>query len=302
MADLTVNHEAASTTDAKDATISSTVETHSVSLAKEISATVEESQTEVTVLQEGVVEPLAVADVDSAPITATVNEEVQQEHESVEKEPLTTLVTAGTLAYRLVHATLPIYRKRHFFFRTEPTPLEDLHTFYTKVSKNKAVEKTELHELIAYASVSGKGLLFWSKNAGASPSGIIACSSITEVISDEKHSDRFHVSCKEKSMYIFETKDVDRSAWMEAILMSRGEADHVTEMKTSTAYLDTLKSLNDGTAYGKNSAEVATDISSDEEVTPAIPGSETKPEQPKAKRSSAFFSAFKDKMQQDNTA
>lgn len=297
MSESIANHEPVEET---VATITSTVVTHPVAPAEETLAGDGQTATTTIVEKSDAGCPTA-THAESNLSTVNESQQTQDENESETKDKVVPVITAGMMAYRIAHATLPIYRKRHFFFKDGHTPLESLHTFYNKLLKNRTMEKTELHELIAYASVSGKGLLFWSKEVDTVPTGIITCSNFTEILADEKHPDRFHVSCKDNSTYVFETKEIERDEWIKAILLSRGEAEaeyaHIT---TSAAYLATLKALNDGVAYSKVSAEAPTDVSSDEGATGTAMETESKIGQTKPKRSSAFFSAFKDKGQQDN--
>ncbi|OTB05599.1 hypothetical protein M426DRAFT_21632 [Hypoxylon sp. CI-4A] len=150
-------------------------------------------------------------------------------------------VEAGTLEHKGTPANFPknlIYSKHHFWFGTEATPKDKL-TAYLKNEKTTEVA----HHVAAWATETGKGLLFYGKESDKStPTGAIQLAEASEPASEGTH--KFSFTAKGHKHTFKAPSTAERDNWVEQLKLKITEAKELATTITETeAYTQTIESF-----------------------------------------------------------
>jgi len=202
--------------------------------------------------------------------TAAPVEEAKEEVKPIE---------AGTLEHKGAPANFPknlLYAKNHFWFGSDSVEKEKLAT-YLKHEKASDVA----HHVVSWAAETGKGLLFYAKEADKStPTGVIQLSEATEPTTDG--TNKFHFTAKGHKHAFKAPTAADRDAWVEQLKLKIAEAKELAATVTeSETYKNTLETLKPAPASKKEDkpAAVATEAATEE--TPKEATEEAKEEEKK---------------------
>ncbi|KDB27641.1 hypothetical protein H109_00581 [Trichophyton interdigitale MR816] len=167
-----------------------------------------------------VTEPVAAA-------TTTTEEPVKAAEEAPAAEEAAKEVvpaTDGQLGYKAPGLVKSFrFVKRHFWFSEEPVESKQLTSYFQNEKLSVA------HPNAAWASQTGKGLLFFAKRAEdkANPAGIINLSDVTDITKDGNNDFVFKLHGQK---HTFQAADADeRDSWMAAIEAKSAEGKSAKE-------------------------------------------------------------------------
>ncbi|KAL1857345.1 hypothetical protein Plec18170_003467 [Paecilomyces lecythidis] len=179
---------------------------------------------------------------EAAPATEGAAEETAKEEpakEEAKKE--VTPATDGVLGYKAPGLVKSLrFVKRYFYFNDEPVEVKSLSQYL------QAEKASVSHPLAAWASQSGKGLLFFAKRAEdkATPAGILSLADVT--VSKEGSSEFIIKANGQKHTFQASSAD-ERDSWIAAIEAKATEAKAEKETITaSEGYKAELEKLNKG--------------------------------------------------------
>ncbi|KAI1811833.1 Pleckstrin homology domain-containing protein [Poronia punctata] len=163
---------------------------------------------------------------------AATTEEVKEEVKPIE---------AGTLEHKGAPANFPknlLYAKNHFWFGTDSVEKEKLATY---LKNEKATDVA--HHVVSWATETGKGLLFYGKEADKStPTGVIQLAEASEPTVDG--TNKFHFTAKGHKHAFKAPNATERDAWVEQLKAKIAEAKELAVAVTeSETYKNTLESL-----------------------------------------------------------
>ncbi|KAI9850942.1 MAG: hypothetical protein M1824_003010 [Vezdaea acicularis] len=173
------------------------------------------------------------------PVATTTATEPKKEETAAVAADGTTETSEGTLGYKSPGFINSLtYKKRHFWFSDEPA---DTHNWGSYLRG----EKPEVaHPHLAWASQTGKGLLFYSKTAEVKtvPQGIINLSDVTDLAKNLATEFSFKLNGKKHE---FDAKTVaERDSWYAVIetkiAEAKATAEHVTSSEGYKKKLETL--------------------------------------------------------------
>ncbi|KAK8064898.1 hypothetical protein PG994_007536 [Apiospora phragmitis] len=196
----------------------------------------------------------AAAEEPAAAETAAAAEEKREE----EAKP----IEEGTLEHKGAGAGFPknlMFSKTHFWFGSEAVPSEKL-AAYLKSEKATDVG----HHVAAWATETGKGLLFYGKEADkATPHGIIPLADAAEPTTEGNN--KFTVVAKGQKHAFKAPNTADRDNWVSQLKLRIAEAKELaTTVTESETYKKTLETLKPTPAAKKEDKPAAT------EETPAV--------------------------------
>ncbi|GBF60375.1 hypothetical protein TMEN_2800 [Trichophyton mentagrophytes] len=173
-----------------------------------------------------VTEPVAAATTTTEePVKAA--EEAPAAEEAAKEEPAAKEVvpaTDGQLGYKAPGLVKSFrFVKRHFWFSEEPVESKQLTSYFQNEKLSVA------HPNAAWASQTGKGLLFFAKRAEdkANPAGIINLSDVTDITKDGNNDFVFKLHGQK---HTFQAADADeRDSWMAAIEAKSAEGKSAKE-------------------------------------------------------------------------
>ncbi|EGE08556.1 hypothetical protein TEQG_07572 [Trichophyton equinum CBS 127.97] len=173
-----------------------------------------------------VTEPVAAATTTTEePVKAV--EEAPAAEEAAKEEPAAKEVvpaTDGQLGYKAPGLVKSFrFVKRHFWFSEEPVESKQLTSYFQNEKLSVA------HPNAAWASQTGKGLLFFAKRAEdkANPAGIINLSDVTDITKDGNNDFVFKLHGQK---HTFQATDADeRDSWMAAIEAKSAEGKAAKE-------------------------------------------------------------------------
>jgi len=182
-----------------------------------------------------VVETIAPATQEPAPVpTAEASVEVTQEREVTEEEEVAkaepiAVKISGSL--ELKHGLLHLMSKRRYFYFQDDAIESDNLGAFLKNSKKEHLEAAQ--STAAYATQTGKGLLFYVKNESqkAHPIGIIKLADVTEVT--PTGSNRFSIKLTHEVLD-FTTPENDCDSWVHTVKLKAAEAKECLEATTSS--------------------------------------------------------------------
>ncbi|KAI0197677.1 hypothetical protein F4808DRAFT_438390 [Astrocystis sublimbata] len=209
---------------------------------------------------------------------AAAAEEAKEEAKEEPKEEVKP-IEAGTLEHKGAPANFPknlLYAKNHFWFGTDAVEKEKL-SAYLKNEKTTDVA----HHVVSWAAETGKGLLFFAKEADKNPAGVIQLSEASEPAVDG--SNKFHFTAKGHKHTFKAPTAADRDNWVEQLKLKIAEAKELaTTVAESETYKQTLESLKPAPAAKKEEkkeekpAAVAAATEPAKEETPAEAAEEAK--------------------------
>ncbi|KFZ15760.1 hypothetical protein V501_02556 [Pseudogymnoascus sp. VKM F-4519 (FW-2642)] len=232
---------------------------------EEVVAVVEAAPAEVVAAPVEEVAPVEVAPVEVAAATeeATAEAAVETPKKEFEGEGVIGYKAPGGFIKKLAG-----FQKRFFWFGTDAVEVKSLSN-YLRGEKPEAGNHNA-----AWASQTGKGLLYFSKQAGekSAPVGLINLADITDIKEDGTVEFSF-VSNSQK--HVFQAANlVDRDSWVAALKEKSVEAKESTEAITgSEGYKEQLASLS-------KPVVVAAKVE-DKKEEKAVAAEETKPEEVK---------------------
>ncbi|KFY78329.1 hypothetical protein V499_02502 [Pseudogymnoascus sp. VKM F-103] len=233
---------------------------------EEVVAVVEAAPAEVVAAPVEEVAPVEVAPVEVAAATteeATAEAAVETPKKEFEGEGVIGYKAPGGFIKKLAG-----FQKRFFWFGTDAVEVKSLSN-YLRGEKPEAGNHNA-----AWASQTGKGLLYFSKQAGekSAPVGLINLADITDIKEDGTVEFSF-VSHSQK--HVFQAANlVDRDSWVAALKEKSVEAKESTEAITgSEGYKEQLASLS-------KPVVVAAKVE-DKKEEKAVAAEETKPEEVK---------------------
>ncbi|KAI0126505.1 Pleckstrin homology domain-containing protein [Xylariales sp. AK1849] len=192
----------------------------------------------------------------------------------------------GTLEHKASPASFPknlLYSKQHFWFGSEAVPKEKLSAY---LQKEKATDVA--HHVTAWASQTGKGLLFYGKDT-SSPAGAIQLAETAEPTTEGVN--KFSVVSKGHKHAFKAPSAADRDSWVSQLKLKIAEAKElstsVTESETYKSTLDTFKPKPIAKKEETPVAAAATETPATEEVAPAVEApkeEETKKEEAKEEK------------------
>lgn len=130
------------------------------------------------------------------------------------------------------------YAKRHFWFGDEPVDSKNLSAYIQNEKHNIA------HATAAWASQTGKGLLFFGKRPEdkATPAGVINLSDVTDLAKQGAQEIVFKSNGHKHAIQAATSKEAD--AWYAALEAKINDAKGVKEgIISSDAYKTTLEKL-----------------------------------------------------------
>ncbi|KAI1459572.1 Pleckstrin homology domain-containing protein [Annulohypoxylon moriforme] len=150
-------------------------------------------------------------------------------------------IEAGTLEHKGAPANFPknlIYSKLHFWFGTEAVPKDKL-AAYLKNEKTTEVA----HHVAAWATETGKGLLFYGKESDKStPTGAIQLAEASEPTTEG--TSKFSFTAKGHKHTFKAPTAAERDNWVEQLKLKIAEAKEVaTTITESEAYKQTIESF-----------------------------------------------------------
>ncbi|KAI1448697.1 Pleckstrin homology domain-containing protein [Annulohypoxylon stygium] len=150
-------------------------------------------------------------------------------------------IEAGTLEHKGAPANFPknlIYSKLHFWFGTEAVPKEKL-AAYLKNEKTTEVA----HHVAAWATETGKGLLFYGKESDKStPTGAIQLAEASEPTTEG--ASKFSFTAKGHKHTFKAPTAAERDNWVEQLKLKIAEAKEVAATIAETeAYKQTIESF-----------------------------------------------------------
>lgn len=165
------------------------------------------------------------------------------------------------------------WHNKYLFFGDKELPLENLVTLYKKHAKKTIGPQSkdvnlDLHKTIAYATQTGKGLLYYtsSKDAVDRPQGAILLSTVTSVAAS-KSSLQFKITTKSRSWDFSQENKEDVARWVSTINKKVEEAKSLPSLEESEEYKAVLGQLTDGSAF-KGKVAAKEDIFSGDEGEP----------------------------------
>ncbi|EZF27033.1 hypothetical protein A7C99_1461 [Trichophyton rubrum] len=194
--------------------------------AEETPAVVPETTTTAATETPAVTEPVAAATATpEEPVKAA--EEAPAAEEPAKEEPAPkeiTPATDGQLGYKAPGLVKSFrFVKRHFWFSEEPVESKQLISYFQNEKLSFA------HPNAAWASQTGKGLLFFAKRAEdkANPAGIINLSDVTDIAKDGSNEFIFKLHGQK---HTFQATDADeRDSWIAAIEAKSAEGKAAKE-------------------------------------------------------------------------
>lgn len=203
-----------------------------------------------------------------------------------------------------------IVHKRFFFLSEVPIELDNLQAFYKKQERRTKI--STLNKLVAHASLTGTGLLFWTRDEKSRViSGIIDLYKVCGVV-PENAADKFVIEMPDRYIYRFQASSTDeRARWIETLKSLAMDSPKAKAAVVGTSeFKELLDKLENGTAF-KNRPMVPEEVLSDDEATgsPLAPNTETgdasKADRPKdAKRTSVlgYLPFMKERLSKDDAA
>lgn len=216
-------------------------------------------------------------------VTATeaapeVKEEVKEEVEAAKVEA----ITEGLLEFKphgLLHFTTT---RRFFYLQDEPVEVDNLQTYLKKEKKEKP---EAAHSTAAYASQTGKGLLFFAKTEAqkAHPIGIIKLADVVDVTSSGTNKFALKLT---NDVWNFESKThAERNSWVHTIKAKVTEAKESVEAITSSdGYKATLEKFSKKSVAVKAEASKEKEKEKDEEKKEEKKEEEEKEEKEEGKK------------------
>ncbi|KAK8851487.1 immunogenic protein [Apiospora arundinis] len=162
--------------------------------------------------------------------------------EEAKKDEEVKPVEEGTLEHKGAGAGFPknlMFSKTHFWFGSEAVPSEKLAAYL------KSEKATEVgHHVASWATETGKGLLFYGKEADkATPHGIIPLADASEPTTEGQN--KFTIVAKGQKHAFKAPNTADRDNWVSQLKLKIAEAKElattVTESETYKKTLETLK-------------------------------------------------------------
>jgi hypothetical protein len=188
-------------------------------------------------------------------------------------------IEAGALEHKGTPASFPknvFYSKNHFWFGSDSLSTEKLSTY---LKHEKATDIA--HHVTSWASETGKGLLFFSKESDKStPTGAIQLSEASEPTVDGTH--KFSFTSKGHKHIFKAPTAADRDNWVAQLKLKIAEAKELAPTVTeSETYKKTLEGLKPTPAVKKEEKPVAVAEPVKEEVKEEPAKEETKEEEKK---------------------
>ncbi|BFZ57638.1 hypothetical protein PYCC9005_004691 [Savitreella phatthalungensis] len=226
---------------------------------------------------------------------STVNEDTQTQEEQAPDLPVKLTRLSGWIEVRKGRSALE-FSQRRFFYTDEScsgVPLDNLQPFYVKHVESSAsapaVDKNELYELIAHASVSGRGLLFYCRDSSRRgvPSGIIDLTTVSSIYTDTVKplgiAQRLNLTFPGLHGWALRptSANLSVSEWRAGLEALKKDAiAKKTEIRNSQKFKEILQLLRDGKAFRSkaNPADVDDVLSGDEENIGAHAGSTSEAE------------------------
>ncbi|CAJ2500290.1 Uu.00g031430.m01.CDS01 [Anthostomella pinea] len=206
----------------------------------------------------------------------TKTEETAAPVEEAKKEEVKP-IEAGTLEHKGAPANFPknfMYQKNYFWFGTDALEKEKLATY---LKNEKATDVG--HHVASWATETGKGLLFYGKEADkATPAGAIQLSEASEPTVDG--ANKFHFTSKGHKHTFKASSTAERDNWVEQLKLKITEAKDLAPTVTESAtYKHTLDSFKPAAAAKKEETPAVAAAASTEET----PKEEAKEEKKEAK-------------------
>ncbi|KAJ9228881.1 hypothetical protein DTO169E5_9035 [Paecilomyces variotii] len=216
---------------------------------------------------------------EAAPAAESTEEAPKEEEAKKEVTP----ATDGVLGYKAPGLVKSLrFVKRYFYFSEEPVEVKSL-------SQYLQTEKASVaHPLAAWASQSGKGLLFFAKRAEdkATPAGIL---SLADVTVSKEGSSEFIIKANGQKHTFQAASAEERDSWIAAVEAKATEAKAEKEAITSSeGYKAELEKLNKG---------AEPEAAKKDESAPADEDKATKSRSQSRKRAS-IFGAFLNKKEE----
>ncbi|RFU24486.1 hypothetical protein B7463_g11853, partial [Scytalidium lignicola] len=195
----------------------------------------------------------ATTDVAAAAVTTDTPAEQLKEEPTREKAKEVTPATDGVLGYKAPGLVKSLrFSKRYFYFSEKPVESKQLLVFLQ--NEKPAVA----HPIAAWASQTGKGLLFFTKPA---PTNIFNLADITDITKEGSTEFLFKVNGQKHTFQA--SSSVERDSWLAALEAKSTEAKAEKEIVTSSeGYKVELEKLSKPTI-----AEAAPKRSSDTKET-----------------------------------
>ncbi|KAI0910389.1 Pleckstrin homology domain-containing protein [Ustulina deusta] len=213
---------------------------------------------------------------EEAPVTEAAAETTAEETPAAEEAKEVKPIEAGTLEHKGAPANFPknlLYAKNHFWFGADALEKEKLST-YLKNEKASDIG----HHVVAWATETGKGLLFYGKESDKStPTGVIQLSEASEPAVEG--SNKFYFTAKGHKHTFKAPSSAERDNWVEQIKVKIAEAKELATVVTeSEAYKQTLEALKPAPAAKKEEKPTAAAAEVPKEETPVEAADETKEE------------------------
>ncbi|KAF8418022.1 Pleckstrin homology domain-containing protein [Tirmania nivea] len=191
--------------------------------------------------------PVATTTEAAPEVKEEVKEEAKAEAAKVEA------ITEGWLEFKphgLLHFTST---RRFFYLQDEPVDIDNLQTYLKKEKKEKP---EAAHSTAAYASQTGKGLLFFAKTDAqkAHPIGIIKLADVVDVTSSG--TNKFALKLTNDVWNFGSHTTADRDSWVHTIKAKAAEAKENFEAITSSeGYKATLEKFSKKSVAAKEKDE-----------------------------------------------
>ncbi|KAF8474690.1 Pleckstrin homology domain-containing protein [Kalaharituber pfeilii] len=201
-------------------------------------------------------EPAPLPSADAPAPAEDVKEQPQEESKEDAKEEPAEIktISEGWLEFKphgILHNNSFIPTKKFFYLQDEPITVENLSNYIKK-------EKPEVaHPTAAYASQTGKGLLFYTKSETqkANPIGIIKLADVVDVTASGNN--KFALKLQNDVWNFEAAAPADRDSWVDTIKGKVTEAKEGVETITSSeGYKSTLDKFSKKAVSGKT-AETA---------------------------------------------